>query len=561
MLRNIVIKSIQNSTGIKDIEVFVPENEDFGDFSTNIAMVLAKKKDKDLKVVSGKLLNSLQNDNELERYFKKIDLVGGFINFWIKDELLIDELKAINLKKDMYGREFVGKDKVVVIDYSAPNIAKRFSIGHLRSTIIGQALYNLYDFLGYKVIGDNHLGDWGTQFGVLLAEIEIQKANVDRLSIDDLEKMYVNFHKRQENDPKLHNKAKEWFKKLEEGDKKARKIWNKTIELSLNEFNKIYDLLGVKIDYAYGESFYEDKMVEVVQELKEKGITKKSKGAWIVEYKDLPPAMILKSDGTTTYFTRDLATIKYRLANWNPDIFIYEVGSDQTLHFRQLFEAVRLLGWIKNQELKHVGHGLYRLKEGKMSTRKGTTIKLEAILDASIRKAREIIEKSETSRGLEKEEINDVSNKVGIGAIKYFDLMHQPSSDIVFDWNKVFVLEGNSGPYLQYTFARTNSILGKSKYNGNSFKDENIKLNNGEISVLRMISKFSNYLLLASESCSPNILCSYLFGLAQKYNTFYNNHKIIDGENEEFRVLLTKSVGQILKNGLNILGIETPTRM
>ena len=559
MIRELIIKSLSKISLQKDIEVSIPENDSFGDFSTNLAMILSKKGKKSLVDISNDLINKLKKDETLKEYIEKIEFNSGFINFWLKKEYLVRELKKIDLRKDEYGKQILGDGKIVVIDYSAPNIAKRFSIGHLRSTIIGQAIYNLYEFLGYKVVGDNHLGDWGTQFGTLLAEIEIEKSDVDKLTINELEKMYVEFNRKQEADPKLHDKAKEWFKKLEDDNNRAKEIWEKIVNISLEEFDKVYDLLGVKIDFAYGESFYQDKMPAIIKELKDKKISKLSQGAEIVEFENMPPAMIVKSDGTTTYFTRDLATIDYRLHNWNPDIFIYEVGSDQTLHFRQLFETVKKLGWIKKNDLKHVGHGLYRFKEGKMSTRKGTTIKLEEILDMSIQKAKEIIRISETSRGLKDIEINDLILKVGIGAIKYFDLMHQPASDIIFDWDKIFVLEGNSAPYLQYTYARTNSVLEKA--DSNKEKEINNELNGEEVSVLRALIKFSDTINSAAKSFSPNLLCNYLFSLAQKYNTFYNKHKIIGGDNEAFRILLTKSVGQVLKNGLTLLGIESPAKM
>lgn len=559
MLNSLILDSVKKASKFDGFEIFIPDNESFGDYSSNVAMLVSQKEGRSVQEVSEDLIKKLLKDKDLNEYIEKIEFKAGFINFWLKREYLVNELKKIEVKKDEYGRKNLGKGKVVVIDYSAPNIAKRFSIGHLRSTIIGQAVYNLYDFLGYKVFGDNHLGDWGTQFGTLLAEIEIQKADVEKLNIDDLERMYVEFNKKQEKDSKLHEKAKEWFKKLEEGDKKAREVWKKIVDISLDEFNKIYDLLGVKIDYAYGESFYQDKMPEVIRELKEKKISKLSQGALIIEFKDISPAMVLKSDGTTTYFTRDLATIRYRLNNWNPNLFIYEVGSDQNLHFKQLFKTVKKLGWAKDNEFKHIAHGLYRFKEGKMSTRKGKSVKLEEILDLSIKKAKEIILKSETSRGLKENEINDVSLKVGIGAVKYFDLSHQPATDIIFDWEKIFVLEGNSGPYLQYTFARIQSILEKAGLG--TKKETDSSLNEEEILILRTLVKFSENVVLAAKAYSPNLLCNYFFSLAQKYNTFYNKHKIIGGKNEEFRVLLSKSVGQVLKNGLNLLGIENPSKM
>lgn len=557
-MKDKIIDSLKKVTGEVKIELEFPEQAEFGDYSTNIALILAKKKERNPKEVASEIVEKLKVDKELTKLASKIEVAGpGFINFFISSEALVDELKKIN---ESYGASYEGKGKTVVIDYSSPNIAKRFGIGHLRSTVIGQAIYNLYKSLGYKVIGDNHLGDWGTQFGTLLYQVTSKKLDVKKLDIDKLEELYVLFHKKVEEDPKLWDEARAWFKKLEEGDKEARRLWKEMFDISMAEFERVYKLLGVTIDYAYGESFYEDKMPDVIAELKTKKLLVKSQGAEIVELANLPPAMVVKSDGGTTYFTRDLATIAFRLREWNPDVLIYEVGADQTLYFRQLFETVKLLGWAEDKVFVHIAHGLIRFLHGKMSTRGGQTIKLEEVLDEAIKKAKQIIDKSETGRGLSKEEKGKVGNAVGIGAVKYFDLMHHPTSDIIFDWEKIFVMEGNSGPYLQYTVARTNSVLSKAR-EVKEEKNLSSKLNKEEEMVLRTLVRFPEIIETAAKNYSPNLLANYLFELAQKYNNFYNRHRIIGGENRDFRLALTKGTGQVLKNGLSILGIERPERM
>jgi arginyl-tRNA synthetase len=559
--------------------VEIPANEVFGDYSTNMAMIaladphrklhVAKKRAGKLTITdiknprefAGVIVNSIKKHPEISKVIDKIEIAGpGFINFWLSKDYLLKELAEVTSKGGKYGQTKLGAGKIMVIDYSSPNIAKRFGIGHLRSTVIGQALYNLYQALGYKTIGDNHLGDWGTQFGTLLYQIYAKALTEKDLSVDRLEELYVEFNSLAKDNEKLWDEARAWFKKLEDGDPEAKKLWKIMVDISIKEFNKIYDLLGVKIDYAYGESFYEDYMKRVIELVREKDLTKKSEGAEIVEFKVLPPAMLIKNDGATTYYTRDLATILYRVGSWKPNLIIYEVGSEQALHFKQVFETARLMGWDKNCELVHIGHGLIRWQHGKMSTREGNAIKLEDVLDQAIAKAREIIEKSETGRGLSDSEKEKVATAVGVGAIKYFDLSHQPTSDIIFDWNKIFMLEGNSAPYLQYTVARINSVLNKAK----SAKKEETKqpeIDKFEESLLRALCHFEDVIMGAAESFSPNLLANYLFELAQKYNLFYNEDRIIGEPKEAFRLKLSKAVSIVLKNGLKLLGIETPGRM
>ncbi|MBI2103943.1 arginine--tRNA ligase, partial [Candidatus Woesebacteria bacterium] len=376
MVRDKIVKALQKATGETEASLEIPENSEHGDYSTNVAMILAKKLKKGPRELASEIKEKILRDKDIKRLCEKVEIAGparlpagqGFINFWLKKEVLQDNLASVLKEKDKYGSSTVGRGKTVLVEYSSPNIAKRFGIGHLRSTIIGQAIYNLYQFLGYKTIGENHLGDWGTQFGAILRQISNDKLQMTNLTIDELEKLYVNFNKEAEGKPELWEEARSWFKKLEAGDKKAREIWEKVREISLAEFERVYTRLGVKIDHAHGESFYEDKMGSIVKEFRDKGLSKKSQGAEIVELADLPPAMLVKSDGATTYFARDLAALKFRLEKWHPEAIIYEVGSDQILHFKQVFASASAIGWVKNQRLIHIAHGLIRFGEGKMST-------------------------------------------------------------------------------------------------------------------------------------------------------------------------------------------------
>lgn len=536
------------------------ENLDFGDYSSNVALG-----EKSPRVFAEKLAEKLKTNKELGKIIDRIEVAGpGFINFWLKKDILVDNLIQIGQGKEKYGSSSAGKGKTVIIDYSSPNIAKPFGIGHLRSTIIGQALYNLYKYLGYEVVGDNHLGDWGTQFGVLLSQIsKIYKSTnlqISNLTVEDLEQMYVDFHKKVETNPELEDEARKWFKKLEDGDGEAKKIWQACVDVSMKEFNRIYALLGVKIDFAFGESYYESEMKQMIADPQiKKYLSEGEDGASIIDLTKFgikTPLMFLKADGATTYATRDLATIMYRARKWDPQIVIYEVGAEQSLHFQQVFAAARLLKLVTDStQLVHTAHGLYLAPDGKkFSTRKGKTIKLEEVLNEAIDRAKKLGNDSEK-----------VAKEVGIGAIKYYDLMHAVTSNVVFDWEKMMNLEGNSGPYLQYTVARTNSVLTKATFKGftPSIKESSKgkSLQEEELSVLRALTHFPETVESSALTYSPNLLCNYVYDLAQKYNTFYNKHKIIGSDNEEFRLELTFGVGQVLKTGLKLLGIETPERM
>ncbi|MEA3295578.1 MAG: arginine--tRNA ligase [Patescibacteria group bacterium] len=544
---------------ISEILVEHPAQENFGDYSCAIAMKFAKIAKTNPMEIAKIIVDYLPKNND---FIKKIEIAKpGFINFFVSEQFLVEEVNKVIIQGHKYGSSDIGKNKTVIIDYSSPNIAKSFGIGHLRSTIIGQAIYNIYKFLGWKCIGDNYLGDWGTQFGKLIYQIKKDKILLKDLTIEKLEKLYVKFHKNAEKNLEIEQGARDWFKKLEQGDKEAKKIWQICVNISLKEFEKIYKLLDVKIDYCFAESFYLKMSREIIDEAIDKKLVVKSEGALIIKYpkNELPVAMLLKSDSATTYFARNLAQAKYRLEKYNPDLIVYEVGVDQTLFLKQLFSAVELFGWAKKEKFVHIAHGLVRWKDKKFSTRKGDTIHLEQVLNQAIVKAKKIIK----NKNLSEKEKQKIAETVGIGAVKYNDLSQYHNIDIVFDWDKILNLKGNSCPYIQYTFTRCQSVLEKAKFR-KAKKTKIIEFNQEENAILRTIYKFPEIIEKAGESFSPNLICNFVFDLSQKYNAFYDKHKIIKAdtiEQKEFRIALTFATSQIIKNSLNLLGISTLKKM
>ena len=564
-LKKIIIdagKKLDLQISESEIKIEHPADINFGDYSTNIAMILAKQSGTNPRELAEKIKSQIS-----DQMIEKVEVAGaGFINFYLKAEYLIKEAEAINYEIEFRNKlSENGSGKTMVIDYSAPNIAKPFGIGHLRSTNIGQAIYNIYKILGWNCIGDNHIGDWGTQYGKLVVAIKkwgSAKQNLEDMTVEDLEKLYVKFHKEEESDEKLTEEGREYFSKLENGDKEAREIWQKCIDISLVEFEKVYEMLGVHIDFVHGESFYEDKLKETTKEIIDKGITKKSEGAVIVEFKNMPPAMLQKSNGTTTYFTRDMATIKYRLENWKPNLIIYEVGVDQELHFRQVFETAKLMGWMPSEGLVHIAHGLIRWTTGKFSTRKGDTIHLSDVIDKAMEKAKEIADKSTIDKKLTATEKEEMIKSVAIGGIKFNDLSSDPKRDVIFDWDKIMSLEGDSGPYLQYTYARCMSVLNKSGIK----EQKNIgeitsNINDDEMALIREFYKFEEKIVEASTRYSPAVVAEFLLSVARKYNEFYAKNRIIDQKEEDFRIFLTKTTASIIETGLDLLGIKTIEKM
>jgi len=518
-----------------------------GDYASNVAFLLAKKEKRSPTDIAKELKVKIKKD-----LFSKIEEKNGFLNFFLSEKALAEELTNVLEEKENYGKGIL--QKTVVIDYSSPNIAKPFGVGHLRSTIIGQSLYNIYEFLGWNAVGINHLGDWGTQYGKLLYQIKKEKKDPEKLSINQLEELYVRFHKEAESNPQMEEEGRKWFSKLEKGDKDAREIWEVCREKSLEEFQKIYNDLNVKIDHVLGESFYEDKLQEVIEEVEEKKVAKKSKGALIVEFDDMPPAMILKSDHSTTYFTRDLAAAKYRLNEFSPNLLIYEIGADQTLHMRQLFATIEKLGWAKKEKFVHVPHGMFRLKSGKFSTRKGKTVHLEEVLTLAREKAEDIIKNSPNVKDISPQERKEIAKIIGVGAVKYNDLKRHHKRDVLFDLNQMITLKGDAGPYLQYTCVRCKSVLEKAKKGIPKITN----LSEEERKIVKRIAQFNETVESSAENFSPNIIAEYAYKLSKEFNYFYDTQPILK---DKKRVAITEGVLTVLTQCLFLLTISVPDKM
>ena len=572
-----ILEKVAVEMGVQGLSFLVekPKDATHGDFSSNIALVLAKELKKNPLELAQEVVKKIGSTE-----FDKIEAVTpGFINFYLSKEYLLTELKKALEQKEKFGSKPQNPNKKVVVEYSSPNIAKPFTVGHLRSTIIGDVIANLLAANGWKVYKDNHLGDWGTQFGKQIYAIKTwgseEKIDVSGNPVKDLVDLYVKFHEEAEKNPELEDKAREWFKKLEDGDPEARRLWRKCVDWSLKEFERIYEKLGVEFTenngLGFGESYFEDKLKDIVEDLEREKLLKESEGAKLIFFPQdkFSPLMIIKKDGATLYATRDLATDKFRLKEYGKDIVIInEVGIEQSLYFKQLFEAEKMLGWFKEGQRIHKKHGHYRFKDEKMSTRKGNTIWLEDVLKMAVEKAGDIamsvgideknkIKASHIVGGQSKRE--EITQEVAIGALKWNDLKRDSQQDIVFDWDDILNMQGDSGPYMQYTYARTQSIWQKS---GQKTKLENVKdLNPEELALLRTLSTFPEIVASSAEAFSPNVLCNYLFDLAQKFNLFYQKHKIIGSDQEAFRLALTLGVGQVIKNGLNLLGISAPEHM
>ena len=564
MFSDQVLKALKEATQSEDIKLDIPSSLDHGDWATSVALSLSKRYKKPSIEVAKEIVTKLENNDELKKIISKIEIAGpGFINFWVSDEALIAEvIKALG---EHYVTSEDYKGRKVVVEYSSPNIAKPFGIGHFRSTIIGDAIANLLEATGHTVFRDNHLGDWGTQFGKLIYAIKawgnMEEIERSENPVKGLVDLYVKFHEEAEKDPSLEDKAREWFKKLENGDLEAKVLWQKCVDLSLKEFERVYKILEIKFTendgLGYGESYFELMMAPVVEELKKKNLLKDGKeGAKIVEFPSdkLPPLMILKSDGATLYSTRDLATDKFRLEKYGKDVVILnEVGAEQSLYFQQLYELEKMLGWVEDGQRVHISHGLFRFKDRKMSTRKGNIVFLEDVITEAIKEAEKF--------GSNKE----LAETVAIGALKWNEVKRDPIKDIIFDWKEILSMDGNSGPYLQYTYARARSVLEKSNITSSSQLLEKIggsnQFDEKEKEVARVLVHFSEIVKDAAINYSPHVLATYLFNLAQTYNSFYNSERIIGTEREEIRLLLTGATGQIIKNGLTLLGIKAPEKM
>lgn len=539
------------------------KEKDKGDY-TFPCFTLSKELKKSPNIIAEELKDRIKASDLIE----KIESVNGYLNFFVNKELLTKEVfEEFELKKDNYGKSDIGNNKTILIDYSSPNIAKPFHIGHLRTTVIGHALYNIYKFLGYNVISINHLGDYGTQFGKLIEAYKLwhDEYNIEENPIDELTKMYVRINKLCEEDESVLERCRNNFKLLEEKDEYCVNLWKKISEVSMDEFNRVYDLLNIKFDSIRGEAAYVDDMHEVIEILEKNNKLTISEGAKVVDLKEDgidTPCIILKSDGSSIYAMRDLEAILYRARTYDYDKCIYVTGSEQIFRFNQLFAVAKYLDldekYVKG--LEHVSYGMYRLKEGKMSTRKGNFIKVEDILNESIEKAKnKVLEKNPNL-----ENIEEVSKKVGIGAIIFGDLYNSRVKDEVFDIDAMLEFQGETCPYIQYMYVRINSIIEKSNENV-LLKDINYSKLSDELSysIVKLLYNFTDIVVQAQEKNEPYILSRYLIDLAKSYSAFYNQNKVLSDDIEErkARLYLINIVGNVLKTGCELLGIQMPNKM
>ena len=549
-----VIEGLDQETILNLLEQ--PKSSDLGDIAFP-AFSLAKIERKAPQAIAADIAEKIDAS-----HFEKVVATGPYVNFFLDKSQISDQvIKAVIQAGAAYGQQEEGQGANVTIDLSSPNIAKPFSVGHLRSTVIGDAISNIYKKMGYNTIKINHLGDWGKQFGLLMVAYKKwgSKEAVEANPIDELLKLYVRINAEIENDPALDDEGRLWFKKLEDGDPEATELWQWFRDESLVEFNRIYKLLGVEFDSLNGEAFYNDKMDEAVQILEDKGLLKESKGASIVELDDvnLPPAMIKKSDGATLYITRDIATAIYRARTYNFVKNIYAVGQEQSNHFRQLKAVLKKMGFDWSDDMIHVDFGLVTKNRQKLSTRKGNIILLEPTLQEAISRAKAQIE--EKNPELENKE--EVAHAVGVGAVKFYDLKTDRRNGYDFDLEAMVSFEGETGPYVQYAYARIQSILRKANFTPSA--DATYSLNDPESwEIIKLLQDFARVVKRAAENYDPSLIAKYAINLAQAFNKYYAHTRILDESPErDSRLALSYSTAVVLKEALRLLGVEAPEKM
>ncbi|MBR1884647.1 MAG: arginine--tRNA ligase [Clostridia bacterium] len=521
---------------------------------------------KDLHLSPNVIALEIKEELSAEDKIEKIQVIGAYINFYVSSGKITDDILGKIIEKGQeYGSTNIGNMRNVLIDYSSPNIAKPFHLGHLRTTIIGRALYNLYKELGYTPVGINYLGDWGRQFGLVIEgykrfkdEYELEKDPLHSLS-----DMYARANNLAKDDEKVMDLARENFKKLEEGDEECLNLWKYFRDTSLKEYYRIYDLMGCKFDVYTGESEFSvsERTNEVIDMLNEKGVLTESQGAKVVNLSENePPCIIIKSNESTTYALRDLASILWRARNYDYVKSIYVTSYEQIHHFNQIFRVAKYVVDEKYIEgLVHVPYGMVRLKTGKMSTREGTVIYLQDLIDDAIKKSMKILEEKNT----DVEDKEKLAKQIGIGALVFNDLKHNKIKDVVFDLNEVLRFDGETGPYVQYMYARISSILKKASFDKNNIKDSSYEYNDVETEVIKLLGKLPNVIKEAAENYEPSILTRYIIDVASAFSTFYNSNTVLsEDENEKIaRLKLVYGAGVVIKKGLNILGIETPEKM
>ena len=537
----------------------IPPKKDMGDYAFP-CFKLAKVFRKAPNMIAADLAESIEAKGDIS----KVMPMGGYVNFFVnKSQLAINVINDVLTQKDEYGKSKLGEGKTVVIDFSSPNIAKPFHIGHIRTTVIGNALYKIYDSQGYDTVRINHLGDYGTQFGKLIVAFKLwgSKEAVEANPIPELLKLYIRFHDEAESKPEMEDEARAWFTKLENGDLEAKELWQWFRDESLKEFARVYDLLDIEFDSYNGESFYSDKMDTVIETIKGKGLLKESQGTNVVDLEEynMPPALITKNDGSTLYMTRDLAAAVYRKNTYNFDKCIYVVGSQQSLHFQQLFKVLELVGFEWAKDLIHVPFGMVALEEGTMSTRKGRVVFLEDVLKQAIEKTKETM----LAKNPDAKNIDEIAKKVGVGAVVFQELSNSRIKDYTFSWERTLSFEGETGPYVQYTHARCCAVLRKANEEVTSDINYDLLTNEDSVEVLKTIASFNKSIVSAMNRNEPHIVTRFVLDLAQAFNKFYHDNPILveDAEVRKARLALVAATRQTLENGLKLLGMQAPERM
>ena len=537
----------------------VPPNKEMGDFAFP-CFKLAKVFRKAPNMIAADLAENIEANGAIS----KVMPLGGYVNFFVnKSQLAKTVINDVLTKKEKYGHTDLGQEKAVVIDFSSPNIAKPFHIGHIRTTVIGNALYKIYDSQGYNVVRVNHLGDYGTQFGKLIVAFKLwgSKEAVEANPIPELLKLYVKFHEEAEQKPEMEDEARAWFTKLENGDEEAKALWQWFRDESLKEFARVYDLLDIEFDSYAGESFYSDKMDSVIETLKDKKLLVQSQGTNVVDLEEynMPPALITKNDGSTLYMTRDLAAAIYRKNTYDFDKCIYVVGSQQSLHFQQLFKVLELMGYEWSKDLIHVPFGMVALEEGTMSTRKGRVVFLEDVLKQAVEKTKEIV----LSKNPNAKNVDQIAKQVGVGAVVFQELSNSRIKDYTFSWSRTLSFEGETGPYVQYTHARCCAVLRKAEEEVTADINYDLLSEGDGAEVLKVIGSFNKAILAAMRKNEPHIITRFVLDLAQAFNKFYHDNPILvdDVEVRKARLALVAATRQTIENALALLGMHAPERM
>jgi arginyl-tRNA synthetase len=539
--------------------VEVPPNSEMGDYAIP-CFKFAKIMRKSPNMISEEISNNITTGD----YFEKAVNTGPYVNFFVNKKFFAESLlKEVYEKKEKYGSKDIGQGRKVVVEFSSPNIAKPFHIGHIRTTVIGNAINKIYRFMGFDVVAINHLGDYGTQFGMLISAYKKwgDKEAIEANPIPELLKLYIKFNAEAEENEEYKDQARYWFKELENGNEEALELWQWIKDVSLTEFNRVYGMLNVEFDSFAGESFYSDKMPRVIKELEEKNLLVESQGAQIVDLEEfnMPSPLIKKSDGSTLYITRDIAASIYRKETYDFYKNIYVVGSQQNLHFQQWIKIVELMGYEWAKDCIHVPFGMVSLEEGTLSTRKGRVVFLEDVLNKAVEKTLEII----NDRNPNLEDKEEIARKVGIGAVLFQELYNNRIKDYTFSWEKTLSFEGETGPYVQYTYARTCSILRKYQEELDTDIDFSLITGDKEFEILKTLEGFSDIVESSMYKEEPFYITRFIVELAQKFNRFYHESQILTDDKEltKSRILLTYAVNTAIRNGLQLLGIETPERM